>query len=73
MEPWVNPLKSASLTSRPRGLVERGKSQQVRQNASRAFETPEQRQSRLHEDQVHHRVARVAETPIHHVVRLLGL
>ncbi|GFR15656.1 hypothetical protein TNCT_526141 [Trichonephila clavata] len=33
------------------------------QNASRAAETPEQRQSRLHKDQVHHRVARAAETP----------
>ncbi|GFQ92042.1 hypothetical protein TNCT_707071 [Trichonephila clavata] len=48
-------------------------SQQVRQNASRAVETPEQRQSRLLEDQVHHRVARAAETPIHYVTRLLGL
>ncbi|GFW14479.1 hypothetical protein TNCV_2358031 [Trichonephila clavipes] len=39
----------------------------------RVAETPEQRQSRLHEDQVHHKVARTAETPIQHVVGLLGL
>ncbi|GFR30315.1 hypothetical protein TNCT_610571 [Trichonephila clavata] len=36
-------------------------------------ETPEQRQARLQEDQVNHRVARAAETPLQHVARLLGL
>ncbi|GFY50476.1 hypothetical protein TNIN_51671 [Trichonephila inaurata madagascariensis] len=36
---------------------------QVHQNASRAAETPEQRQSSLQEDQVRHRVSRAAETP----------
>ncbi|GFU11288.1 hypothetical protein TNCV_1484401 [Trichonephila clavipes] len=39
----------------------------------RAAETSEQRQSRLLEDQVCHRVARATETPIQHVVCLLGL
>ncbi|GFR31795.1 hypothetical protein TNCT_32321 [Trichonephila clavata] len=40
---------------------------------ARAAETPEQRHSCLQEDQVHHRIARAAETPIQHVARLLGL
>ncbi|GFQ83517.1 hypothetical protein TNCT_634061 [Trichonephila clavata] len=41
---------------------------QAYQVRHRAPETPEQYQ----EDQVHHRVARAAETPIQHVARLLG-
>ncbi|GFT08276.1 hypothetical protein TNCV_1438821 [Trichonephila clavipes] len=69
----VEHTHAAEAPNEKRARLQADQSQQVCQNASRAAETPEKRQSRLQEVQVRHRVAREVETPIQHVASLLGL